>query len=136
MTRMLLLRQGLENAIFKSWCQFRYPRVTIFKVSALDSCTRYFNHDNEFQGALGIVVDDILFFGSSEALQAEKDTANKFKNKGIRSLPFVFNGYEIEREKGTTSRVTLEASDSLVPYPKTHTFRDVSVFGYGYHSLF
>lgn len=91
-----------------------------FKTSALDACAKYFySRDGKHVGALGIVVDDVIYFGSESVIHAENQVALLFDNKGISSAPFRFNGFELSQD---TSNIQISHSlyaPEMVPETKT-----------------
>ncbi|KAA8490395.1 Transposon Ty4-J Gag-Pol polyprotein [Porphyridium purpureum] len=70
--------------------------------AALDPCVYYSNNPSH-RGMLGILVDDCLFTGTPPFLAAEQRVSSRLDNKGLRAIPFTFNGFEISSVEGAVA---------------------------------
>ncbi|KAA8490976.1 Retrovirus-related Pol polyprotein from transposon TNT 1-94 [Porphyridium purpureum] len=78
-----------------------------FVPTALDSCLMFHRPDEQFSGALGLLVDDTIFFGNQLCLNAERAATDTFESKGVQGIPFNFNGAQVSSCGGGGFRISI-----------------------------
>ncbi|KAA8494733.1 Retrovirus-related Pol polyprotein from transposon [Porphyridium purpureum] len=75
-----------------------------FRPGALDPCVLHLGSN----GAVGTLVDDVLVQGDAICLEAEKRASDRFKNKGLMTAPFIFNGVTFTQTNDSPRNYKLE----------------------------